>query len=278
MKKKWISILLTLSMALGLTACGGGNAVCKVTVEGKEYDLSADFQDVVGEMVKNDIMVINMVTRAGYDEDGKFVRIDITDRGDIWCYAQERPTNARINENPIIFAQYEMGLGDIEFKTAQGIDDSSDAGDVKKLEGYVPQMGLYNKGDETYAAMYIDGKVVDLEQYEDIFDEWVEEVEESGFMEAKEKYLENVFYYPASSRILNNGMDIERIGDWLDDERYYAKEEMLIAFAAQEAGELLEAGKIDSYDIIFYEEMDGEMIVNYYHYYYDDNWDQNKFR
>ena len=60
MRKKLISLVLAVSMILGLTACGG-NSPCTITIEGKKYDLSDDFQDVVSEMVKNDISVVAMM-------------------------------------------------------------------------------------------------------------------------------------------------------------------------------------------------------------------------
>lgn len=278
MRKKLISLVLAVSMILGLTACGG-NSPCTITIEGKKYDLSDDFQDVVSEMVKNDISVVAMMRMMAYDEDGKFVQMDMNGIGEIRCYAEERPV-VQMPDNHIIVARYEIGTGEIDFKTAQGITDNSSSRTIRGLDGYVPQMGLYIKDDETYAAMYIDGKIVDLQDYEDVFEDWVEEAEDSGIVVAIKEYLPNSFYFPASSRFLSNNAlwqwDVDKL---FEEKSYYIKEDLLIAFAAQEAGEMLEDGKIESYDIIFYEDRKGdEMIVSYYHYFYDEDWDMEKFR
>ena len=278
MRKKLISLVLAVSMVLGLTACGG-NSPCTITIEGKKYDLSDDFQDVVSEMVKNDISVVAMMRMMAYDEDGKFVQMDMNDIGAIRCYAEERPV-VPMPDNHIIVARYEIGTGEIDFKTAQGITDNSSSRTIRGLDGYVPQMGLYIKDDETYAAMYIDGKIVDLQDYEDVFEDWVEEAEDSGIAVAIKEYLPNSFYFPASSRFLSNNAlwqwDVDKL---FEEKSYYIKEDLLIAFAAQEAGEMLEDGKIESYDIILYEDRKGdEMIVSYYHYFYDEDWDMEKFR
>ena len=60
MKKKVISLFLTVGMIMGLTACGGSANEFIVEIEGDKYDLSGDFQEVKGFMVANDMSAADL--------------------------------------------------------------------------------------------------------------------------------------------------------------------------------------------------------------------------
>ena len=81
MKKKITALFLLLCLICGVMACGGEeekkeekkskkNKAALVTVNGEDYDLSKDFKDVVGDMVKAEIKVASLTSYRYFDEKG----------------------------------------------------------------------------------------------------------------------------------------------------------------------------------------------------------------
>lgn len=283
MMKKIIAILIVTCATMGLVACGG-KEISQVTMNGKKYNLSGDFQDVVGEMTKNGITVIDSLSMIVYDDDGKYGRKVTTqmirDGLEDVCFANETLNVNPASDSKIVVASYQLRSAVISnFKTMDGITEESDADDIAKLEGYVPQRGILKVDGQTYAAVYIDGEKVDLEEYENEAEDWIDCASEKGAAFAMDKYFPDLREcIPANCKLLNSIYYVNQFQtNDFSDEKLFLQEELSIAFAAREAGEMLYDEEIDSFDIVVYEHTGEEIWVYYYHYYYDENWDVKKF-
>lgn len=312
MKKRIISLILAVCMTLGLAACnnapvtgagkdeegkegdaglglnfdlfsGAGtdtnatSEIMTVTINGEKYDLSDDFQKVVGEMVKNGLQPMNPQYMKIYDENGKYMNHRDTSDLQNAFYAWEVSYAPTLEFSTIIVDRYEFRNSwkhDYTFETVDGITQDSDADDLEVLEGYQPCRGLLDLKRDACRAIYVDGKIVDLEEYRDVYEEWLKEAEENGYSAAFEKYLTGLY---ANELILGFPYHTVNVEDYAEQISYLEKN-MLMAFAYQEAAEALEAGEIRSVDIIWYEENSEGLNVNYIHYYSDENWDRDKFR
>lgn len=257
-----------------------GSGISIITIDGEKYDLSGDFQKVVSKLVKNGLHPIEEARYYEYDEDGRYLKVwkpsDFTD-STVLVFARE---SSIITFNPeicpiivdeyLFFEKYNC-----TFKTADGITQDSDEDDLKELEGYVPYRGIRDIDSEACIALYVDGKIVDLEEYRDEYEAWLKDAEEEGPKSASGKRLD-AKYYPWGSRMQEICLfdSIESCRERVFD----LEEEILLAFAVQEACEKLEAKKIKSFDIVHYGYEPEGMAVQFYHYYYDENWDSSKFR
>lgn len=277
MKKKVCCVLIVLCMVLGLTACGAKGDVMSVAIGGKTYNLSEDVQDIIGMMVDDGILAVDFNTQRLYDEEGKVSdkrMIDMINEdpdGKMVVYISEIPANPSPDYNPIV-SQYMIGCEEIEYKTIHGIGYKSDEKSIKSLDGYIPYTARINAKNMAYAALYIDGSLVDLEEYEDLLEDLLKDAEETNLMRAVREYMPESTYYPQGCSFLINP---ETPTEIYDEDAIEGS--LLLALAAQEAGELLSEGDIDSYDIIVYEKHEDGMQVAYYHYFYDDNWQLSKF-
>lgn len=318
MKKKIISLILAVCMTLGLAACnnapvnGAGNEAGKdeegkegdagmglnfdlfsgadtdtnatseimtVTINGEKYDLSDEFQKVVGEMVKNGLQPIEPSQMIEYDENGKYLKVyklsDYTDSITVIFARESSIISFNPEICPIIVDEYLFyEKYNCTFKTADGITQDSDEDDLKELEGYVPYRGIRGVRGEACIALYVDGKIVDLEEYRDEYEAWLKDAEEEGTASASKNRLD-AKYYPLYSR-MQEICSLDSIERCI--ELPYLEEEMLLTFAMQEACEKLEAKEIESFDIVHYSYEPEGMAVQFYHYYYDENWNSSKFR
>lgn len=257
-----------------------GSGISIITIDGEKYDLSDDFQKVVGKMVKNGLQPIDdtMAPLRTYDEDGKYSKAwDFSDYTDstILVLGRERPIMLNTEICSIIVDRYIFtGKYNCIFETADGITQDSDEDDLKELEGYVPYRGIIQVKSEGCRALYVDGKIVDLEEYRDEYEAWLKDAEEEGTASASKNRLD-AKHYPSYSR-MQEICSLDSIERCI--ELPYLEEEMLLTFAVQEACEKLEAKKIKSFDIVHYSYEPEGMMVEFEHYYYDENWDSSKFR
>lgn len=299
MKRKLIALLMAICcVAAGLAGCGddggndrsekstdkdislknifgGGSEISVVTIEGEKYDLSEDFQKVVRKMAKNGLYPVDIRSYYVYDEDGKYSKksnsSDFQDSA-IRFIVGEMPLVNNIELCSIIYDVYEFGARfDCTFETPDGITQDSDEDDLKELEGYVPYRGIVRSDVKACIALYVDGKIVDLEEYRDEYEAWLKDAKEEGFENAMHERVDGKHipkFSPIRSVDIETAMEIET----------YFENDMLLVFAVQEACEKLEAKKIDSFDIVRYAYEPEGMMVEFGHYFYDENWDYNKFR
>ena len=296
MKKKLLTVLLTMCMVAGLSACGNkGHKFAEITIEGEKYNFSQDFETVVKALNENDVQV-RSYTRSRYydimhpdvfDEDCKLVKAE--ERDDIFLFADYAPLEKYVSSaadwdaEDLVIKMYFFYNSSAEYITASGIEYDSDSDDLKDLKGYSKMDLLNNYKHTTYGALYVDGKIVDLEKYEDEFEEWKDYVDENGFMEAMEEYLPNRQYYYLSSCIFADMYKSRRgyseLKDYCEATGMPLKNVMLTNFAMHDAGEKLEDGKIKSYALVRYEATDeDEVFMQYLEYSMDEDWDEDDYK
>lgn len=299
MKNKISIILVMLCMMAGLCACGEKqHEFAKIVIAGEEYNLSGDFDKVVKELVKNDVQVRtylysykSLIKPYIFYEDGILEKAE--EKEDTYVYADYAPANS-FNLNvfegdcgDLAIKHFEINES-IEYKMASGIGEESDREDVEALKGYVEMDRTSGRGNVCYGALYVDGKIVDLSQYEDKYEKWKEELsgEKEGlnFWKSLEKHLPNHKYYFVYARLLN--MEEIRYNPYFyfiekecEAKNIPLKNEMLTYFAMHDAGNQLVKGEIDSYTLIKYTiTEDNEMCLTYIEYSIDNECDMEKYK
>ena len=280
MKKKVISLLLAIGMVLGLTACGGGSGATSeamtVTIEGNQYDLSGDFKEVVGQMVQDNLVLRNPYSAdisklLTYDENGEGIGVEWSEvEGSVIGVGFERPV--KFGPSPVIWRNFGF-FRDTSYESTTGIDGNADWNELENLEGYTFYRGNYSSGECVFYAFYVDGELVDLEEYRNELDAWKEEAESINPQAAFLKYFPDVSYYMSINLFASDLARVHLLEALEDDE--LAEGYVLLAFAVMDAGHLLEEGKIESYSYIEYryDEEDG-VEVSYNHYYVDEELSQ----
>lgn len=291
MKKKVIGLLLLLCMVLGIVACGkdegkdesedegknaGSNSATVITIEGKKYDLADDFQKVVGQMVKDGILVYDRKQENDgyinyiYDENGCLSKSDVKD---VQINATEKMLN---QENGLVFSTYNIS-SKVAFETTDGINDSSTMAELDELDKYISGVVGAN-----YIALYQGGQYVDLEKYSDLCEEYITSTEEMTPAEATKKYMPyGLVLQPQSFNgqlwMLMNKDAYLGARFRQDVEKYeYNKMQIMLLLAATDSYEMMKEGKIKSYNIISYTGNE-KVMVSFQHYTYDPKWDVSKF-
>ena len=272
MKKKISIIFVVLCMMAGVCACGEKqHGFAQITIGEEVYNLCGDFDKVVQKMVKNDVLVgtalydyKSLIYPYVFNKDGILEKAE--EREEIYIHADYAPAdsfNFGVFEgdcNDLAIKHFEI-IGNVEFKMASGIADKSDTEALKALEGYVEMDRTSGMANVCYGALYVDGEIVDLSQYEDKYEKWKEELsgekESLNFWESLEKHLPNHKYYFVYARLLN--MEGIRYNPYFyfiekecEEKNIPLKNEMLTYFAMHDAGNQLEKGEIDSYTLVKY--------------------------
>ncbi len=307
MKKRIVALCLALGVFVGMTACGASSTskIATITLEGIEYDLSGDFQEVVGSMVADGIEVRSYFLDHAmglpypvYDENGKVYEVDSVNNKISHIDAKEEPVlisteglmEMNEKEVPLIVKTYWFDTDYNDYVSYEGIDVDSDKDDLMDLvddKGFSERDSIIYYKNYTCGALYINGKAVDISQYEDDYKDWVKDFDKRGYEKAIEKNFPGIIYcYNASSLWRMDHLKFyekfeeleEHVGEMLN---IPVKEEIMLSFALQDAGEMLEDGEIDSFVIIRYElEEDYEevpVLMEYTEYYLDEKWSSKKF-
>ena len=161
-----------------------------LTINGNAYDLTSHFYENVIEMLKNDITVMDYRDPLSqcYDENGTFHTgtraLDLSDeeRASLLYVTQIEQENSPATHTYFISNLYDNSL---EFETINGITNGFTASDIKSLEGFVSifasctfaRVPELNETDGEYAcaALYVDGKMIDISQYERDAETWLSE-------------------------------------------------------------------------------------------------------
>ncbi len=291
MKKKLLSVLLMTCMVLGLTACGGvGEKAPIVTIEGNKYNLSEDFQEVVGSMVADDLVVSNMgILMYVYDEDGKLLEVVEKD--------EDATPNIVAMENRVgadeAFDELEEELGDfvrkfyfisgreVDFESGLKISEDSKKKDVKEIKG-LTKLSPSKYNSDSYGAIFVDDELIKIEDFEDAFEEWKEICDEEGFMAACEEVIPNMHYAAFESKMLmadylKFNKDYESTKLAAESAGVELKEDIMLALAMQDACMKLEEGDAESVSIIRFNLNDDNVYMEYTEYYFVEDWDSSKF-
>lgn len=278
MKKKIISLVLAASMMLGLVACGGAsgggasNNPMIVTIEGNQYDLTGDLQEVVGQMVEDGIVVFDK--EYGIDGVDEWIFWNYDENGQLTVSEDWGQVSARENSlyqnSDLIVSRYELS-GKVTFETVDGITETSTKEELESVENYT-QMG------NAYYALYMDGKMVDPEAFRDTLEEYLDATEEKPMSEATEQFFPQgrcmCFGDPRLYQQMTQNTYVGRnFRERIEQEQQpYTETLLLFMLATEEAYKLLKEGEIETYDIIIY----GGGVF-YEHYSYDPDWDASKF-
>lgn len=279
MRKKSLICILGLCISILFAACGSVNPLI-VKIDDISYDLSGDFQDVIGEMVENDLLVKDYRSMQPYDKKGRYRALkDGESKFDIAsCVATQSPL---IMHDPgIIESVYSFNN---DYETVSGINDNSKGKEINSNDEFVKYRGMRKVNNEAYVAMYIDNKAVDIDEYRDelrlILRDF--DVKDSADVERmSELYFSDVESLP---RILSFGDILSSLSkdDFLKEnngKNMYVDISLSIALAANDAAEKLRDGDIDSYSIIYHEINEKYTATEYRVYTYDEDWDVEKFR
>lgn len=298
MKRKLLSLLLATSMVCSITACGGtGPKAASVTIEDKKYDLSDDFQEVVGAMASDGINVTYMLSgidRMIYDEDGMLTAAEDFDNDDPNLYAIERqvtshPVFLELEDEvgTLVYKQFFLVGENIDFESKLGISNDTTKSDMKSLDIFEDASPVRNMSSKGYVAVFVDGKAVNYADYEDSLDEWKDDCDDDGFKKSCEKNLDSVHYAALGNRMLladfvKMAKNYDEVEESLKAVKVSAEEEMLLALVMQDAGKKLEEGDAESVIVIKVEiadkDDDKDTIMEYTEYYFDEDWDKDKFK
>ena len=279
MRKKCLICILGLCISMLFASCGSVNPLM-VKIDDISYDLSGDFQDVIGEMVENDLLVKDYRSMQPYDKKGRYRALkDGESKLDIEsCLATQSPLF--MHDPGIIESVYYFRN---DYETVSGINDNSKGEDINSNDDFVKYRGIIRVNNEAYIAMYIDNKAVDINEYRDELRLILRDFDVKDPTDVErmsELYFSDVESLP---RILSFGDILFRLSkdDFLKEnngKNMYVDISLSIALAANDAAEKLRDGDIDSYSIIYHEINEKYTATEYRVYTYDEDWDVEKFR
>ena len=279
MRKKSLICILGLCISMLFAACGSVNPLI-VKIDDISYDLSGDFQDVIGEMVENDLLVKDYRSMQPYDKKGRYRALkDGENKLDMGaCLATQKPVF--LHAPGIIESIYNFKE---DYETVTGINDKSSVDAIKANDEYVKYRGMRRVNNEDYVAMYIDNKAVDINEYRDelrlILRDF--DVKNPADVERmKELYFSDMESIP-SILCFSDILSMLSKDDFLKEnngKNLYVDISLSIALAANDAAEKLRDGDIDSYSILYHEINEEYTETEYRVYTYDEDWDVEKFR
>jgi len=267
-----------------------------ITVEGQKYDLSEDFQKVVGKMVEDDIEIGRPSgSYQLYDEEGKYIKGSggLLNAGDI--FGEERDRTGRFHPdiaeemkddygNLISKVFYLYDMEDNEIISDFGIASAEDA--EKKLDTKTfieTDSPLQTRGDYAYTAVFVNGKPLDFSDYEEQLEEF-KEYEYSPEQNVGGILMKFAPHYQAfSTRFYADYFKTCQTYEQLEVifERYSnsLEEDLLLLLAMEDAYQQLEEEETESFMIISFGVEEDDEIVNMYYeeFYFDDDWDPEKF-
>ncbi len=270
-----------------------GHKFAEVTIEGEKYNLSHDFEDVIKSLAGNGIQVGKFLVGSSlkpyvYNEDCKVIMGEKI--SDIQLYADYAPVSKYQvsgiepleDSGDMVIKIFELWQW-VDYETASGIKTDSVKEEIESIDGYVRMDAVSVPDQTTYGALYIDGEMVDLAEYEDEFEEWKNCLNKNGFKKAMEEYLPNRRYYHYSSRIESDRIEKSDNYDAFEKECEQLglplKNVMLNNFAMHDAGEKLEVGEIKSYTLLRYEaRYDDGIYMKYLEYSIDEDWNEDDYK
>lgn len=302
MKKKTkiglLILILILCIAGGIIAifCFGKKQPNLITVEGHKYDLSEDFQKVVGKMAEDGVKVSRASgTYQFYDEDGKYINgsSGLMEGADI--FAEERDRTGRFYPDTAeeikddhgnliskVFYLYDMEdkeiISDFGIATADDIEDKLDTKTFIETDS-----PLQTRGDYAYTAVFVNGKPLDFSDYEEQLEE-LKEYEYSPEQNVGGIVLKFAPHYPAFttrfySDFYKTCHTYEQLEATSKEDYHSLDEDLLILFALEDAYQQLEDEKIESFMVISFGVEEDDEIANMYYeeFYFDNDWDPKKF-
>lgn len=242
------------------------------------YDLSESPKDIIGNMVTKGCVVVDTLTGYLYDTNGVLSEKDVfelkSEGTELENILEVHIDNVSATySSNVVLAEFLFANNNTFYRTWDDITQCSEEEDIKCLEDYIPC--AISESRTAYACIYVDGKPMSLQVYEEPLKELMKAQKEDRLKETLKAYFKEVSYIPKGITWLRKAGGIEELEERFDYEEIEGA--LWIMLAAQEAGEMLDSGEISSYDIVVYEKAEDAMWCKVYHYYYDDTWDLRKY-
>jgi len=297
--KRIIVCCLLLTMVFSACSSKGNKDYANVVVEGCEVNLSDDFPKTVSTLYQEGIYVptLTVVQICPYisryfGEDGRIKKAEEGEKIETIVWGDNVSVIGRYNLDKNLwhgstangtFAHKHFSFyGETNFSTKDGINNKSKESDIENLKGYVPFN--YRTSNTSRAVLYVDGKIVDLNKYQAEYEAWIEAVNKKGYLEAmKEQFPDLEYSYISLRPMLYDWFlgyeNYEQLHKSCENNNIHEKEIILLAFAMKDAGGKMASGKVDSYTLMIYEYFDEDkgMTMDYYEFYFDDNYDEERY-
>lgn len=249
--RKILSILLCAILVCSMIGCANTQnskkSVNIVEIEGHEYDLSQDFEEVIDTMAKDGLIIVDMMKSTVYTEDGEWINVlkSNMDFDSINLYVASR--NMPQGEHQLNV--FEFDYGNTDFKTVDNMTYKSSVEDLKNLEGYTSGYNISQDREQSARfAFYEDGELIDLDKYRKM----LKEIDIEDETELK-KYMYEDYEYASYVRL---GMMEIGIGEYVIFQSEMSDSiklhECMLGLAAAEALYRLEQGEISSITEIRY--------------------------
>lgn len=282
MKKRILSVVILIGMVCGLCACGSaGRKAATVTIEGETYDLSGDFQEVVVSMIQDGLNVGERSRYNVYDEEGMFNQEGVQRDVD-YLWADERVYAKNWNNGTLLYSTFCVEGNKFDFESKLGITSASRKKEIRELEGFVhADMFITDSGIENRQALFVDGDMVDLSEYDDDYEEWVEYVKEKGiYAGVNDPYMfGDGFYYIIHAYEHYGITDIDAFIEEYDKYDETFKDTVVLQLALNDAIEGMENEEVDSCAILSFGLTNDEkdIVMCYINFYYDADYDEFKY-
>ncbi len=289
MKRRSALLIGMLLLITVLAACSlSSSQHSVVTVRGTDVDLAKEFADSVSVFNEQEVAVYSMYgifKQYFVDENGNLMKKQIDNSYEYMVYGEDQPLPKRAvyfsfadeenNAEKEILMQKTFAFRETsEYQSFEGIHNGSALKDVDAL-GYTKCSAFFAYKNECRGALYVDDKRVDLSDYKDKFEDWRNSFEQNGLRESIEKEFPELQYSYFSLELLISDRaimcsDYDELVALCEEMHYPLEESIIMAYALQDAGNKLAAGKVDSYSIIRYEEMPAYgMIMIYDEFYFE---------
>lgn len=286
MKKRLLSVVVVLGMVCGLCACSSaGKKAATVTIEGETYDLSGDFQEVVISMVQDGLNVGERLRYNVYDEEGMFNQEGVQRDVD-YLWADERVYAKDWNNGTLLYNIFCVEGNKFDFESKMGITSDSRKKEIRELEGFVhsdmyKMIGGVVAGNEHRDALFVNGDMVDLSEYDDDYEEWVEYVKEKGiYAGVNDPYMiGDGFYYIIHAYEHYGITDIDAFIEEYDKYDETFKDTVVLQLALNDAITGMENGEVDSCSILSFGLTNDEedIVMCYINYHFDADYDDMKY-
>ncbi len=287
MRRKNLTVALLFGMALLLTACGEkgiqrkNDRIATVTIDGDKYVLTGDFQEVVGSMVENGTDVRNERTYDIYDEEGKYSD-EIIEKDNHYVLATELEYQQDWSEDTLLYSDFVIRGNQFDFESKCGITSDSDKSDLKELEGFMKTDAYANSfGNDNRLALYINGKIVDLSEYDDEYKEWIELAKKEGITTglSASSQLGRTFYLTLRNHANPENPDIDNFIEEYDKSEYSFEKTVTLQLAVEDALQKLAEGEISTCSIVSFGTTNNEkdIFMRYVNFYYEADYDVLKF-
>ena len=283
MRIKILTFTLLFGMALSLTACGEksiqrkNDKIATVTIDGDQYVLTGDFQEVVGSMVENGLNVYERRTFKSFDEDGMFsdarVEKDINYIG-----ASENVYYEEWKEGSLVQSEFWILGSQFDFESNWGITSDSDEKELKELEGFI-KADAYKAGGENCVALFVDGEIVDFSEYSDDYKEWFKLIKEEGiYAGMNEPYRMGDTFYQILHYYHQFGIeDIDEFVEKYEKSGYSFEKTVTLQLAIDDTIQKMEEGEATTCSIVSFGLVHEDMAMQYVNFYYDADYDELKF-